>query len=221
MKPIMVDPGSLRPNPWNTNAVGPENMEKLKRSIRDLGFVTAVVARELDNGALEILGGQHRTEAAVELGLDLIPVINLGLVEDSKAKKIGLVDNSRYGTDDSAALAGLLEDIGLKRDEFAAFLPMDENEIEQVFRATEIDLDDLEFLEDEDEENDDADSLEQAKERPKPTHTQLRFRVRNADAEAIALIIEKTISREKINEGDEASNAGAALAHLLLNITQS
>lgn len=217
MRTTMVDPHELRPNPWNTNSVAPDNMEKLKRSISDLGFCTAVVVRQLDSGELEILGGQHRTQAAIALGIERIPVVNLGEIEENRAKKIGLVDNSRYGTDDSLSLAQLLDDIGVDRSELAGFLPMDENEIDAVFSAADIDLDNLDFIADEDDEEDDPTSLEDAKERPAPTHTQVRFRVPNADAEAISRLIEKTISREGIDEGDEATNAGAALAHLLLN----
>ena len=100
-----LDPKKLRPNPFNPNHVDPKNFAKLRKSIKDLGFASAVVVRELPDGTLQILGGQHRTQVAVEMGLKTIPVLNLGTIPDDKAKRIGLVDNSRYGTDDSLQLA--------------------------------------------------------------------------------------------------------------------
>lgn len=213
MKPILCSPLTLKPNPWNTNEVSAENMEKLKKSIQDLGFVTAVICRELDDGSLEILGGQHRAEAAIALGLPKIPVVNLGHKPDEEAKKIGLVDNSRYGTDDVLALAELLDDIGLARDELASFLPMDDDEMDQVYGAVNVDLDSLDFME---TGEDDDEEVETRPEKPAQTHTNMRFRVRKADAEAIGRVIEACIREEKIDDGDESSNAGSALAILLL-----
>ena len=99
-----VETSRLRPNPWNTNAVSPENEEKLRRSIERFGVFKPIICRELPGGTLEILGGEHRWQTAREMGLDTVPVVNLGAVSDERAKEIGLVDNGRYGEDDTLAL---------------------------------------------------------------------------------------------------------------------
>lgn len=117
MKTQLLNPKKLVPNDFNPNHVSPENMEKLKASINDLGFVSAVVVRELPDGTLEILGGQHRVETAVALGIKEIPVLNLGVISDAKAKKIGLVDNARYGVDDTISLAKVFEEIGVSPEQ--------------------------------------------------------------------------------------------------------
>lgn len=215
MEPTLLDPRVLRPNPWNTNKVSPDNMVKLKKSITELSFVTSVVCRQLSDGSLQILGGQHRTEAAIEMGLKEVPVLNLGTVEDNKAKKIGLVDNSRYGTDDTISLAQLYSDIGITSDELASFLPYSELDFDTVKRAIDIDLDDLDISLDDEEQSVDP---EQVKERPQRTHDILKFRVSLGNAERLRQKIEKTIKREGFDsETDDLTAAGEALSHLLLN----
>lgn len=215
MTPIKRDPKDLAPNPWNTNRVGPENMKKLKQSITDLGFVTAVVVRELADGSLQILGGHHRVEAAVELGLVEVPVLNLGAIPDDKAKKIGLVDNSRYGTDDTIRLAELLASLGSDSDELANFLPFSDTDFDTIRRSVEIDIDDLQMHMDEDDQEPEV--RPDRAEKPQKTHDLLRFRVGLSNAEKINQLIEKTIKREGLTGDDELTAAGDALALLLLS----
>lgn len=217
MQTEFIDPRALKPNPWNTNRVSPDNMVKLKRSIEELGFASAVVARRLDDGTLQILGGHHRAEAAIEMGMKEVPVLILDGVDDAKAKKIGLVDNARYGVDDTISLAKLYEEIGVDSNALAEFLPFTEADFEIVRRSVEIDLDDLEFTVDEDEEDEPLDENDRPQKAPK-THDVLRFRVSIADAERIRQLIEKTVKKNGLaDEVDELTAAGDALALLLFS----
>lgn len=75
---LQVEVGRLQPNPWNTNAVGLQNFEKLKGSIDRLGFFKPILARELPDGSFQILGGEHRWRAAIEQGITTVPVITVG-----------------------------------------------------------------------------------------------------------------------------------------------
>jgi len=105
---LQVEVANLRPNPWNTNSVGAQNFEKLKGSIEKLGFFKPILARELDGGIFEILGGEHRWRAAMEQGISTVPVISVGKINDLVAKQMSLVDNERYGEDDQVALQRLI-----------------------------------------------------------------------------------------------------------------
>jgi ParB-like chromosome segregation protein Spo0J len=215
MTPELLDPRSLKTNPWNTNAVSPANLVKLRKSIEDLGFVTAVVVRTLADGSLQILGGQHRTEVAIDMGLKKVPVLNLGTIDDIKAKKIGLIDNSRYGTDDAIAYARLLEEIQVDTPDLTAFLPLQADDLQVIMRAIDINLDDLEVKPGGGDEEDEAPNEGRA-ERPIQTHDTLKFRVPVRDAEAIIALIEKTKKRESLSGSDDMTLAGEALAILLL-----
>lgn len=94
---MQVEVANLRPNPWNTNSVGAQNFEKLKGSIEKLGFFKPILARELDGGFFEILGGEHRWRAAMEQGISTVPVISVGKINDLVAKQMSLVDKRNSG----------------------------------------------------------------------------------------------------------------------------
>lgn len=87
---LQVEVANLRPNPWNTNSVGAQNFEKLKGSIEKLGFFKPILARELDGGIFEILGGEHRWRAAMEQGISTVPVMSVGKINDLVAKQMSL-----------------------------------------------------------------------------------------------------------------------------------
>ena len=98
----------LFPNPWNTNTVAPDNQAKIEASIKRYGMFKPLICRTLDDGRLQIVGGEHRWEAAKAIGIQEVPIVNLGKIDDKRAKEISLIDNSRYGTDDSLKPAEVL-----------------------------------------------------------------------------------------------------------------
>lgn len=215
---VELDPRILEPNPWNSNRVPPDNMEKLKRSITELGFSTAVVVREIKDGKkvrYQILGGKHRVDAAVELGIPLVPVVNLGEIDDVKAKKIGLVDNHRYGNDEVMQLSKIFEEIGDDSNILSMILPVSQADIEAIIGASNIDLDSFDIEIDEPEEAD-PDEERAPKERPLKTHEIMKFRMKLSDADRLRQLIEKTIKEESLADGDDMTNAGEALAMLVL-----
>ena len=55
-------------------------------------------------------------------------MVNLGRISDKKAKEIGLVDNGRYGADDTLQLAQLLDGLGVQADELSSFMPYSESD---------------------------------------------------------------------------------------------
>ena len=215
MKAYTADPRLLRPNSFNSNVVPPDNMEKLKLSIEELGFVTAVVCRKLENGDLEILGGQHRTQAAIELGMDSIPIVVLDDVSEEDAKKISLVDNHRYGNDDAIMLAEILGDIG-DMTGLADILPASLDDLNDMMAAAEVDLENLDVELPEDEDT--PEHVEKPAERPARTHDVLRFRLTMSDAEKVRRMIERTISAEGLADEDDMTAAGNALSLLLLGV---
>lgn len=200
----------LKPNPWNTNHCSPDAEEKIRESLRRFGMFKPIVVRELDDGSLQILGGEHRARAAIDLGMDEVPIVNLGRIDERKAKEIGLVDNGRYGEDDSHQLAELLNELGLEN--VSAFMPFTDDEMSAVFTASTIDLDSL-TLPDERPSFDDA--------APEPvqaavqTHVLMRFKVPVDDQHRVTEAIERVMQEQGFDKEDSLSNAGNALVHIL------
>lgn len=203
----MVNPAILESNPWNTNSCSPDNEAKLEASITRFGMFKPVVVRETESGSLQIIGGEHRAIAAKRLGMKTIPVVNLGRIDDKKAKEVGLIDNSRYGNDDTLQLAALLEGLGTV-EELSSFMPYGEADLASIFSSISIELDDLDIP-----DNDESPRL--PAERPIQTHVVMRFRIPVEDTGWISEMIEKTMEVHKFAESDSLTNAGDALVHIL------
>lgn len=211
-KAMIVDADKLRPCPWNTNILTPENEAKLEASIKRFGFFRPVVVREV-GGEMEILGGEHRWIIAKKLGMK-VPIMNLGAIDDQKAKEIMLTDNARYGVDDTISLAEFLKEMG-DTASLQDFLPYTDTDIEEIFSSVDIALEDLEIAEnfEREEENDPEPPAAKA---PK-THTIMRFKVSLRDAERLTALIASTQKKHGYTAADELTNAGDALVHLLVD----
>lgn len=209
---LELKPSQLRKNPWNTNKVTPENERKIRASLKRNGVFKPIIVRETNEGVYEIIGGQHRWEQAIELGLDKLPVFNLGCIDDKRAKEISLADNARYGTDDTIELAELLKT--LDTDELKDFLPYGESDINEIF-SSNIALEELELEEDIETKLETPDDLQPVA-KPAKTHTIMRFKVPIADAERITALIATTQKEYGFTEADELTNVGDALVQILM-----
>lgn len=213
MKFEMIAPTDLRPNSWNPNHVDPENADRLRNSMKRLGTFKPIVVRETEEG-LEILGGQHRWQIAKEEGLAELPIVNLGPMDDQKAKEIALIDNHRYGEDDVVELSEVLRSLDVPFEELMSFMPASEADLESIMSSsTDID-DELLGLEDDDEDEPDP---HDRSEKVSKTHRILRFNVSLDDAERITDLIERTQREQGFTEEDEKTNAGDALTHILFS----
>ena len=218
----MVDPNLLRPNPWNTNIVSPDNEIKLGNSIQQLGLFKPFVVREIPdnqraavgpNWKYEILGGEHRWQEAIAAGMTEVPIFNLGVISDDKAKKISMADNARYGADDTLALAKLIEGLD-DADTLQNFLPYTEADVSAICSSTDIALDDLDLPGSFEEEEGPAGP---APEKVAKTHTIMRFKVQIADAEKITELLVRVKKHNNFTTSDDLTNAGDALVHQLFD----
>ncbi len=204
---LVVETNKLRGNPWNPNVLDPASEHKLDASLKRLGFFKPIIARELDAGVLEILGGHHRWESAIRIGLEEVPIVSLGKIDDKKAKEIGLADNGRWGHDDAGKLAEVLAELDL--EEITAFLPYSDNDLSAIIATSEIDLDDLNL------DDDDDVSLGDDTKAP-PTDTIMRFKVPVRDSEAISETVNRVMKEQGFDGSNALTNAGDALVFLLL-----
>lgn len=212
LKLTYEDPRSLVKNSWNPNKMSPEAESKLRNSIQKNGHVKPIIVRELEDGTLEIVGGEHRVDVSIDLGLESIPVVNLGKISDEAAKKALLIDNSRYGEDDAASLSALLEDIGTA-DELAEWTTYTSDDLTVLLGSSASDdltyLDELSGLDDED------DDLPAASVPEVQTHQTMKFKVPAEDAHTIKDVIDSITKVQKLEDSDSAVRAGDALLWLI------
>lgn len=203
-----VDPRSLVPCPWNPNRLDPEDELKLDNSIIRLGMFKPILARRTHDGRLEIVGGHYRRESAIRLGLPLVPVVDLGEVPDDRAKEIMVIDNGRYGHDDPAALAQLLEDLG-QPAVLATFMPYELAEMEAFVSTAKIDLSDLGL------DEDDAPPVATKAAKTARTHEVMRFKIGVGDAENVRQALTGIMGAQGFTESDDLTNAGDALVWII------
>lgn len=209
---LTVSVDDLRKNTFNSNKVSAQNEEKIRASIERNGLFKPIIVRTVSGVAgYEIIGGEHRWEQAVELGYTDVPIANMGDISDAKAKEISVIDNARYGIDDTLMFADILKDIG-GMDEISQFLPYGESDLNAIFNASNIALDDLDDI----PEAEEPDEVPEEK-APKPTktHTIMRFKASLGDAERITALIARTQKDQGFTAGDDLTNAGDAIVFLL------
>lgn len=215
MKTIRVNPRELRFSSWNINTVSPENQRKLEESIRRNGIFRPVVARELEDGSLEIIAGEHTTRAAISVALTEIDVYNLGRIDDRKAKEISLIDNQHFGTEDLFQMADLLKEID---DNPSSFMPFSADDLTKIFSSSAIDLDSLDMPEGFDDENlgreeTPIDSIAKAP----VTHQTMKFRVPVSEADYITRFFAALVKRQGLESRDSTEAAGDALVYIVKN----
>ncbi len=211
LKITYVDGGELQENPWNPNHVSPTNMDKLRSSMSELDTFRPVICREIDGG-IQILGGKHRVQVLTEMG-EKIPIINLGPIDDVRAKKISLVDNGRYGEDDTQQYAAVLNDIG-SAEEILKLLPIDADELASFFSIQDVNFDDLQIPDDPAGEADDPLDLSTP---TAPTHQIMRFKVSKVDAPLVSALIDRIKREQAFMESDDLTNSGDALVWIAQN----
>jgi hypothetical protein len=156
---------------------------------------------------LQILGGQHRAMAAADLKFDTVPVVNLGRIDDKRAKAIGLADNGRYGEDDLTKLSAIVADLG---DDASTFLPFSDQDLASLFAIGDIAINDIE-----DEGAKDIDELVEQGAKPTLTHELLRFKVPIEDVGTVREVIDLLMKAKGYSkDNDSLAAAGMALVDL-------
>jgi hypothetical protein len=84
-----VKSGDLHPCPWNWREHPLKQREALQAIIAEVGYAGAAIARELPDGALELIDGHMRAELDPE---QVIPVLVLDVNEDEARKLLATFD---------------------------------------------------------------------------------------------------------------------------------
>ena len=206
MDTLKIDPKKLIYSQWNVNTVSPENMEKLKQSIKRNGIIRPIIVRQV-KGQFEVIAGEHTTRVAIELGIKEIDIYNLGEISDAKAKEISVIDNQHYGVEDAYGLASLLQEI---EGNPADFLPFSDSEMESLFKSVKIDLSALDLPDDLDFDSEPEAVIARAP----VDHQVMRLKIPIKDAEFVTRVIESIIKRQGFKQTDSMAAAGDAIVWL-------
>lgn len=90
---VEVNPKKIQLNPYQPRQnFKKEALDELKQSIKKYGLIQPLVVTELSSGRYELIAGERRLRASVELKLDKIPVIVRDATSQEKLE-VALVEN--------------------------------------------------------------------------------------------------------------------------------
>lgn len=112
---------ALVPNPNQPRVhFDEETLEELAASIREIGVLQPVLARDMGNGAYQLVAGERRWRAARRAGLTVIPAV-VRRTDDLSSVEHALVENLHRQDltplEEAAAYQQLIEDFGLTHEQ--------------------------------------------------------------------------------------------------------
>ncbi len=124
MKIDEISVNAITPAKWNANRLPPELKDGLRRSIELFGMIVPLAVREVGNGTYETVGGAHRLEVALGMGLDSVPCVVVE-ADDADARLLSQALNNITGEDNPGLKADLINHILSEKtmDEIVAVLP--------------------------------------------------------------------------------------------------
>jgi ParB-like chromosome segregation protein Spo0J len=84
-----VKASELRPHPRNWRTHPPEQQDALRGVLAEIGYADALIARQLDDGTLELIDGHLRAETTPDVE---VPVLIVDLSADEAAKLLVVHD---------------------------------------------------------------------------------------------------------------------------------
>lgn len=123
-------------NSWNPNVQDDKTFQREINSIKTHGFIDPILVREKDD-TYEIIDGEHRWKACLELKYKQIPVESMGKVDDATAKILTIKLNNLRGRDDILKRAQILKELNKGQ---LKLLPFDSQEIEEELKLLDFDF---------------------------------------------------------------------------------
>ena len=115
-----VPAGQLRQNPRNWRLHPKAQQEALRGILGEVGYVDALMARELPDGSLELIDGHLRAETTPDQD---VPVLVVDLSEAEAAKILATLDPlAAMAEADAGKLDALLRSVETESQELAAML---------------------------------------------------------------------------------------------------
>jgi hypothetical protein len=94
----------IKPNPNNPRTINVDDFAKLVKSIQDDQKLLEAKPLIIDENN-QIIGGNQRYRACIELGIQDIPVIKMSNLTEREKQKLLIIDNTHYGMWDMDILA--------------------------------------------------------------------------------------------------------------------
>ena len=129
---VDVPLNKLHKAPWNYKKEDEDTQRILENNLKAKGQIINVIIRELDDGKLEVVNGNHRLTAFHSIDWkDKVHCFHLGKISKADAEATAISTNELNFEKDPLKLASVIEDIAkvYTIDEMAEVLPYSKEEI--------------------------------------------------------------------------------------------
>jgi ParB family chromosome partitioning protein len=138
-----VDIALISPNPFQPRInFDDAAFEDLKRSIKEKGVIQPVLVRPIENGQYQLVAGERRLRASIDLGLKKIPAYVKDIVTDEEMLEIALIENIQREQLNPIELAKgyqqLIDECGLTQDEVAKKIGKDRTTVSNIIRLLKL-----------------------------------------------------------------------------------
>ena len=146
-----VPPDLILPNPSQPRRrFDADSISSLAESLRAAGMIQPLIVRPLNDGRYEIIAGERRWRAAVEAGLETVPVV-LRDEDEGQRMQMALIENvareQLNPVDEARACATLVEDLGLTKEELGKRLGRSRAALSNLIRILDLPDEALTLLE--------------------------------------------------------------------------
>ncbi len=157
MEIVKVDINELMSPEYNPRQITDEEMEKLKNSIKEFGYVDPIIVNKHNN---HIVGGNQRYCALKSLGYNEVDVIFINEPDINREKALNIALNKISGEWDLVKLADIIDDLELN-DFDISLTGFDELELEDFGIEDQTEHEQVEIVEDNYEEPDELEVIVQ------------------------------------------------------------
>jgi ParB-like chromosome segregation protein Spo0J len=146
---------------WNYKKDNPELTKKLVANIKRNGQVENLLVRVLPGDMYEVINGNHRLDALIELDSKSAVCYDFGGITKEAAQRIAIETNETKFESDNVDLSGLLKGISevFDKADLVQTMPYSEDELERLITLVDFDFDSLEPAAPEKEEEPEDNSL--------------------------------------------------------------
>jgi ParB family chromosome partitioning protein len=138
-----VDVALIDPNPYQPRMeMDREAFEELKKSVREKGIIQPIAIRPSQDGRYQLIAGERRLKAAIEVGLKWIPSYILNITNDEEMLEMALIENVQREHLNPIDLAKgyqrLIDEVKMTQEELAEKIGKDRATIANVIRLLKL-----------------------------------------------------------------------------------
>ena len=138
-----IEISRIRPNPFQPRAdFDQEALDELKRSIKQKGIIQPVTVRRAGVGDYELISGERRIRASMEIGLQTIPAYIIDVKSDEEMLELALIENLQREHLNPIEIAisyqRLMKDVGLNAEQIAEKVSKDRSTVVNFLRLLKL-----------------------------------------------------------------------------------